>query len=91
MLGSAAVDLAFVADGTLDASITLGNRDWDMAAGVAIARAAGATVTDTDGRPHDSRSLTTIATTPGLTRAVLHILATATNRIRHASHRRSPC
>ncbi|MEH1016848.1 inositol monophosphatase [Micromonospora sp. CPCC 206060] len=83
MLGSAAVDLALVADGTLDASITLGNRDWDMAAGVAIARAAGAAVTDTDGNPHDSRSLTTIATAPGVTGAVLRILATATTGTRY--------
>ncbi|SBT40815.1 inositol monophosphatase family protein [Micromonospora narathiwatensis] len=89
MLGSAAVDLALVADGTLDASITLGNRDWDMAAGVAIARAAGAAVTDTAGSPHDSRSLTTIATAPGLTGAILHILATATTGTRYASDRRA--
>ncbi|WP_018909246.1 inositol monophosphatase family protein [Salinispora arenicola] len=79
MLGSAAVDLAFVADGTLDASITLGNRDWDMAAGVAIARAAGANVTDTDGTPHNLSSRTTIVTAPGLTGAVLHTLRQATD------------
>jgi myo-inositol-1(or 4)-monophosphatase len=78
MLGSAAVDLAFVADGTLDASITLGNRDWDMAAGVAIARAAGACVTDTDGTPHDLASRTTIVTAPGLTNAVLDTLRQVT-------------
>ncbi len=78
MLGSAAVDLAFVADGTLDASVTLGNRDWDMAAGVAIARAAGACVTDTDGTPHDLASRTTIVTTPGLTGAILDTLRQAT-------------
>lgn len=83
MLGSAAVDLALVADGTLDASITLGNRDWDMAAGVAIARAAGAAVTDSDGSPHDGRSLTTIATAPGLTGSVLHLLATAATGTRY--------
>lgn len=37
MLGSAAADLALVADGTLDASITLGNRPWDMAAAPRLA------------------------------------------------------
>ncbi|MFI1869418.1 inositol monophosphatase family protein [Streptomyces jumonjinensis] len=47
--------------GTLDASLTLGNRSWDMAAGAALARAAGALVTDTDGTPHTSRSTATIA------------------------------
>ncbi|MGC0379901.1 inositol monophosphatase family protein [Streptomyces sp. SAI-129] len=78
MLGSAAVDLAFVADGTLDATITLGNHDWDMAAGVVLAREAGAVVMDTDGSPHTSASLTTIATAPGLRDAVLDIVAAPT-------------
>lgn len=78
MLGSAAVDLALVADGTLDATITLGNHDWDMAAGVVLAREAGGVVMDTDGSPHTPESLTTIATAPGLRDAVLGILATTT-------------
>ncbi|MFI1700352.1 inositol monophosphatase family protein [Streptomyces bobili] len=78
MLGSAAVDLAFVADGTLDATITLGNHDWDMAAGVVLAREAGAVVMDTDGSPHTPASLTTIATAPGLRDAVLDIVAATT-------------
>ncbi|MCX5078653.1 hypothetical protein OHA84_36860 [Streptomyces sp. NBC_00513] len=78
MLGSAAVDLALVADGTLDATITLGNHDWDMAAGVVLAREAGAIVMDTDGSPHTPASLTTIATTPGLRDALLDILKTTT-------------
>jgi myo-inositol-1(or 4)-monophosphatase len=48
MLGTSAADLVFVADGSLDASITLANRSWDMAAGAVIAREAGAAVTDLD-------------------------------------------
>ena len=44
MLGTAALDLAWVADGRLDASVTLGNQPWDTAAGVLLAREAGATV-----------------------------------------------
>lgn len=84
MLGSAAVDLVFTADGTLDASITLGNRDWDMAAGTAIARAAGATVTDTDGSPHDTTSQTTIVCAPGLTEPVIGALRHATAGTRYA-------
>lgn len=66
MLGSAAVDLAWIADGTLDASITLGNRPWDTAAGVVIAREAGARVVDLDGSDHTTRSRCTIAAAPGL-------------------------
>ncbi|TMC10369.1 MAG: inositol monophosphatase family protein [Chloroflexi bacterium] len=66
MLGSAAVDLAFVADATLDASITIGNNPWDMAAGVIIAREAGAHVIDLDGTEHHGGSTATIAVAPGI-------------------------
>jgi myo-inositol-1(or 4)-monophosphatase len=85
MLGSAAVDLALVADGTIDASITLGNHDWDMAAGVVIAREAGAVVMDTDGSPHTRASLTTIATAPGLRDAVLDVLSATCAGTRYAA------
>jgi myo-inositol-1(or 4)-monophosphatase len=66
MLGTAALDLAWVADGRLDASVTLGNKPWDTAAGVLLAREAGATVTDSDGHPHDLNSAATIAAAPAL-------------------------
>jgi myo-inositol-1(or 4)-monophosphatase len=61
MLGSAAMDLVWVAEGTLDGSVTLGNRVWDMAAGVVIAREAGAAVVDADGSPHTCASAITVA------------------------------
>lgn len=77
MLGSAAADLALVADGTLDASITLGNRPWDMAAGAVIARAAGAIVTDADGSRYTLGSRATIAAAPGLSGPVLGIVRAA--------------
>ncbi|TDD23462.1 inositol monophosphatase [Actinomadura sp. KC06] len=66
MLGSVAIDLAWVAEGKLDASITLSNKPWDMAAGVIIAREAGARVTDQDGTDHTLASTATVATTPAL-------------------------
>jgi hypothetical protein len=56
MLGTAALDLAWVADGRLDASITLDNNPWDTLAGVLLAREAGARVVDADGSPHDLHS-----------------------------------
>lgn len=49
MLGSAAIDLAWVAAGRLDASIMLANKPWDVSAGVLIARESGALVPDIDG------------------------------------------
>ncbi|WP_409495984.1 inositol monophosphatase family protein [Amycolatopsis sp. cmx-11-12] len=63
-LGSSAVELVWVADGTLDASLTLGNHSWDTAAGAVIALEAGALVVDADGSPHSTNSRSVIATTP---------------------------
>lgn len=91
MLGSAAADLALVADGTLDASITLGNRPWDMAAGAVIARAAGAIVMDADGSPYTLGSLATIAAAPGLAGSLLAIIHPATVGTRYAREKARPC
>lgn len=66
MLGSAAVDLAWLAEGRLDASIILSNKPWDTAAGSLIAREAGAAVVDVDGAPHTLASRFTLAAGPGL-------------------------
>jgi myo-inositol-1(or 4)-monophosphatase len=77
MLGTAAVDLAWVADGRLDASVTLGNKPWDIAAGVLIAREAGAAVTDAHGRPHDLNSAATIAAAPPLISQLIPLIQAA--------------
>jgi myo-inositol-1(or 4)-monophosphatase len=61
MLGSAAIDLAWLAAGRHQASITLSNRPWDMAAGVVIAREAGASVVDLDGSGYSMASRAVIA------------------------------
>jgi len=74
MLGSAAIDLVWVASGKLDASITMSNHPWDMAAGVAIAREAGAAVMDLDGSPHSLRSTATVAVAPRLRGTMLKML-----------------
>ncbi|MGH3975409.1 MAG: inositol monophosphatase family protein [Pseudonocardiaceae bacterium] len=66
MLGSAAIDLAWVASGKLDASVMLSNKPWDTAAGVLLAREAGARVTDLDGHNHGLTSTATIASAPGV-------------------------
>src|SRR5712691_6240892 len=77
MLGTAAVDLAWVADGRLDASITFSNKPWDASAGVLIAREAGATVTDAHGRPHDLNSAATIAAAPPLISQLIPLIQAA--------------
>jgi myo-inositol-1(or 4)-monophosphatase len=62
MHGSAAVDTCFVADGTIDASVTLSNLAWDVQAGVLLVRESGGSVVDKAGRQHTLRSRETICT-----------------------------
>lgn len=61
MVGSAALDLCWTASGQFGASITLSNKPWDMAAGVAILRACGITVCDMDGTDYTTSSRCVIA------------------------------
>ncbi|MGL5830036.1 MAG: inositol monophosphatase family protein [Angustibacter sp.] len=66
MLGSAATDFAWLAAGRLDAVVVQSNHVWDVAAGVAMARAAGAFVTHTDGSPYSLTGPDVLASTPRL-------------------------
>lgn len=75
MLGSAAIDLVWVAEGLLDGCLALSNLPWDVNAGVVIAREAGAAVVDLDGRPHTSESTATIASAPGIVRALVELVS----------------
>jgi myo-inositol-1(or 4)-monophosphatase len=74
MFGSAAIDLAWLAEGRTDASIMLSNKPWDTAAGVLLAREAGADVVNASGERHSFSSSETIAATPRLTYDVCRIL-----------------
>jgi myo-inositol-1(or 4)-monophosphatase len=49
--GAAAIDLAYVACGRLEAFWEFGLKPWDMAAGVLLVREAGGAVTDMHGKP----------------------------------------
>jgi myo-inositol-1(or 4)-monophosphatase len=77
MLGSAAVDLAWVADGKVDAAVMLSNNPWDTAAGAIIAREAGAAVVDLDGSDHTARSRGTVAVAPDLLQEILELVNSA--------------
>jgi myo-inositol-1(or 4)-monophosphatase len=77
MVGSAAIDLAWVAEGKLDACVILSNQPWDTSAGVIIAREAGATVSDADGTDHTFDSAATIATTPALSSDIIALIEDA--------------
>ncbi|ELZ04402.1 NAD(+)/NADH kinase [Natrialba aegyptia] len=50
-LGSAALNLCYLASGSADATWEHDTHPWDIAAGLVIARAAGATITDERGDP----------------------------------------
>lgn len=52
-LGSAALNLCYVAEGCLDAYWATSVKTWDVAAGYLIAKSAGADVTNTDGSSFD--------------------------------------
>lgn len=62
MLGSAALQLAWLAAGRIDLSVTLSNRAWDVQAGVLLVREAGGMVFDSDGSDHSVASAYTLAT-----------------------------
>jgi fructose-1,6-bisphosphatase/inositol monophosphatase family enzyme len=65
-LGSAAIDLCFVACGRLDAYYEEYLNSWDLAAGVLIAQEAGAITSDLNGGP--AGSAVTVAAAPGIHR-----------------------
>ena len=76
MIGAAAVDLAWVAQGRLDATIILANQPWDTMAGALLVREAGGAVLDQDDTEHTVDSSATIATCPGLRREIMASLRT---------------
>jgi myo-inositol-1(or 4)-monophosphatase len=85
MVGSATLDLAFVAEGSLDGCVMMSNKPWDTAAGVLLAREAGAQVVDAQGNPHTHRSASTVATAPGIARDLATVIQTACGVVHPAS------
>ncbi|MGZ4194902.1 MAG: inositol monophosphatase family protein [Solirubrobacteraceae bacterium] len=77
MLGSAALDLAWLAAGRLSATLMLSNLPWDVTAGLLLVREAGGAVFDYDGSPHGADSRYTIASVPSLVEPVRRIVVEA--------------
>jgi myo-inositol-1(or 4)-monophosphatase len=77
MLGSAALDLAWLAAGRLNATLMFSNLPWDVTAGLLLVREAGGAVFDYDGSPHDAGSRYTIAAAPSLAEPVRQIVVEA--------------
>src|SRR5919109_37796 len=74
-LGSAVIDLAYVACGRFDGFWELRLGAWDVAAGSVLVEEAGGTVTGIDGRPLDLEAPTLVATNGLVQQAVLDVLA----------------
>jgi myo-inositol-1(or 4)-monophosphatase len=74
MFGSAAHDLVWLAEGRIDGAIVLSNKPLDLAAGILIAREAGAVVRDSSGTQHTRASTHTIAAAPGIARELLSLV-----------------
>lgn len=74
-LGSAALDLAYLASGRFDGYWELRLSPWDWAAGVLLVREAGGTVTRVDGGPDLFRPPTSLLATNGkIHEAMLEVL-----------------
>ena len=72
--GAAALDLAWLAAGRIDAFFEIGLSPWDMAAGALLVREAGGLIADLDGGEHFLESGRVIATTPKLFSPLLELL-----------------
>lgn len=75
-LGSAALDLCYVAAGRLDGYWELDIHPWDFAAGALIASEAGASVTNIKGDPNLlDGPYTILVCTPGIQKEMLEVLS----------------
>jgi myo-inositol-1(or 4)-monophosphatase len=77
MFGTSAIDLAWTAEGRLDACIMLGNKQWDTSAGVLLAREAGARVLDHTGSDHTWDSASTVVVAPALEAEFMSVVTNA--------------
>jgi myo-inositol-1(or 4)-monophosphatase len=80
--GSAALDLAYVASGRFDGFWELGLKPWDVAAGIVIAREAGAAVCDLGGGDRQLETGDILAASPALRAPMLEVVAEAMSAAR---------
>jgi myo-inositol-1(or 4)-monophosphatase len=73
--GSAAIDCSHVAGGRADGFWEFHLKPWDVAAGIAIMREAGAVVTDTDGTPWTPAADGICCANPTLQAEMLEVIA----------------
>ncbi len=73
-LGSATLDLCYVAAGRLDAYVGLSLSPWDMAAGLLIVKEAGGYISDCKGGHNFFETRSIIASCPGLHKTAMTII-----------------
>jgi len=84
-LGSAAIDLCWVAAGRMDGFWENDLNAWDVAGGALIVAEAGGRVTGMDGKPFSSRGREVLATNGRLHGAMLDVITAFQDRRRKAS------
>lgn len=73
-LGSAALDLAYVAAGKFDGFWEINLHPWDVAAGVLLLQEAGGKVTQYDGNPYNVHNQSLLATNGKIHNQILDVL-----------------
>jgi myo-inositol-1(or 4)-monophosphatase len=73
-LGSAAIDMCYVAEGVCDGFWEVSLNPWDIAAGIVIIEEAGGIVTTFDGKPHDLNSKNVLASNKYVHEKMIDIL-----------------
>lgn len=81
-LGSAALDLAYVASGRFDAFWERGLNAWDVAAGIVLVSEAGGFVTEIDGKRNPLSGDSILAASPQMHMPVMRALKAAHDRRR---------
>ena len=76
-LGSAALDLCYVAAGRFDGFWEQSLKPWDVAAGALIAEEAGGRITGMDGTPFDPAAAHLVASNGRIHEAMLQVIAGA--------------
>lgn len=70
-MGSAALDLAYLAAGRFDAFFEYGLKPWDTAGGALLVEEAGGVVARLDGGPYEVRAPDILAAAPGVARELM--------------------
>src|SRR5947207_1815088 len=77
-LGSAAIDLCYVAAGRMDGFWERDLKPWDIAGGALLVSEAGGVVTNFRGEDFTSRGRDVVASNAGIHRAMLDVIASHT-------------